>query len=103
MGKVHGSLARAGKVRGQTPKVAKATDKPKKKAGRAKKRIIYNRRFVNVVVGLGKKKGPNSSASPPRARSPSPERRAGRRAPDARGCSHASPHASLPARRADMK
>jgi small subunit ribosomal protein S30e len=69
MGKVHGSLARAGKVRGQTPKVAKATDKPKKKAGRAKKRIIYNRRFVNVVVGLGKKKGPNSS-TPPRATVP---------------------------------
>lgn len=60
-GKVHGSLARAGKVRGQTPKVAKAADKPKKKAGRARKRIVYNRRFVNVVVGLGKKKGPNSN------------------------------------------
>lgn len=60
-GKVHGSLARAGKVRGQTPKVAKATDKPKKKCGRARKRIVYNRRFVNVVVGLGKKKGPNSN------------------------------------------
>jgi small subunit ribosomal protein S30e len=48
-------------VRGQTPKVAKATDKPKKKCGRARKRIVYNRRFVNVVVGLGKKKGPNSN------------------------------------------
>jgi small subunit ribosomal protein S30e len=52
-GKVHGSLARAGKVRGQTPKVAKET-------GRAKKRLQYNRRFVNVVVGVGKKKGPNT-------------------------------------------
>lgn len=61
MGKVHGSLARAGKVRGQTPKVAKSADKPKPKTGRAKKRIIYNRRFVNVVVGMGKKKGPNSN------------------------------------------
>jgi len=60
-GKVHGSLARAGKVRGQTPKVAKNADKPKPKTGRAKKRIIYNRRFVNVVVGMGKKKGPNSN------------------------------------------
>ncbi|KAM7329735.1 hypothetical protein ACRRTK_011348 [Alexandromys fortis] len=34
-GKVHGSLARAGKVRGQTPKVAKQ-EKKKKKTGRAK-------------------------------------------------------------------
>ena len=59
MGKVHGSLARAGKVRGQTPKVPKQ-DKKKKPTGRAMKRIKYNRRFVNVVVGFGKKKGPNS-------------------------------------------
>merc|ERR1712107_359110 len=34
-GKVHGSLARAGKVRGQTPKV-EAQEKKKKKTGRAK-------------------------------------------------------------------
>jgi small subunit ribosomal protein S30e len=61
MGKVHGSLARAGKVRGQTPKVAK-TDKKKQPKGRAHKRIQYNRRFVNVVVGLGKKRGPNSNS-----------------------------------------
>jgi small subunit ribosomal protein S30e len=46
-GKVHGSLARAGKVRGQTPKV-EAGEKKKKKTGRAKRRIQYNRRFVNV-------------------------------------------------------
>ena len=59
MGKVHGSLARAGKVRGQTPKVAKQ-EKKKKETGRAKKRLQYNRRFVNVVVGAGKKKGPNT-------------------------------------------
>merc|ERR1712130_1007493 len=45
-GKVHGSLARAGKVRGQTPKV-EAQEKKKKKTGRAKRRIQYNRRFVN--------------------------------------------------------
>ncbi len=58
-GKVHGSLARAGKVRGQTPKVAKQ-EKKKVMTGRAKKRLQYNRRFVNVVVGMGKKKGPNT-------------------------------------------
>ncbi|KAK3210571.1 hypothetical protein Dsin_015277 [Dipteronia sinensis] len=47
MGKVHGSLARAGKVRGQTPKVA-AQDKKKKPRGRAHKRMQYNRRFVTA-------------------------------------------------------
>jgi small subunit ribosomal protein S30e len=40
---VHGSLARAGKVRSQTPKVDKQ-EKKKKPTGRAKKRILYNRR-----------------------------------------------------------
>ena len=66
-GKVHGSLARAGKVRGQTPKVAKQ-EKAHGKAkndlrGRAKKRMQFNKRYVNVVVGMGGKKvGPNSQA-----------------------------------------
>nr|AQS22694.1 40S ribosomal protein S30 [Pseudodiaptomus poplesia] len=60
-GKVHGSLARAGKVRGQTPK-AEAGEKKKKKTGRAKRRIQYNRRFVNVVETFGRKKGPNSNS-----------------------------------------
>lgn len=46
-GKVHGSLARAGKVRGQTPKVDKQ-DKKKLPKGRAMKRLKYTRRFVNV-------------------------------------------------------
>ncbi|KAM3918581.1 ubiquitin-like FUBI-ribosomal protein eS30 fusion protein [Leptodactylus fuscus] len=57
-GKVHGSLARAGKVRSQTPKVEKQ-EKKKKKTGRAKKRMLYNRRFVNGVPTYGKGKGPN--------------------------------------------
>ncbi|KAF3594518.1 hypothetical protein DY000_02020284 [Brassica cretica] len=48
MGKVHGSLARAGKVRGQTPKVAKQ-DKKKKPRGRAHKRLQHNRRFVTAA------------------------------------------------------
>ncbi len=51
-GKVHGSLARAGKVKNQTPKVEK---KEKKKAkvqrGRAHKRELYVRRCVNVSKG----------------------------------------------------
>ncbi|XP_036129114.1 ubiquitin-like protein FUBI [Molossus molossus] len=59
-GKVHGSLACAGKVRGQTPKVAK--QEKKKKTGRAKRRMQYNRRFVNVVPTFGKKKGPNANS-----------------------------------------
>uniref|UniRef100_A0A0N5ADJ5 40S ribosomal protein S30 n=1 Tax=Syphacia muris TaxID=451379 RepID=A0A0N5ADJ5_9BILA len=62
-GKVHGSLARAGKVRAQTPKVEKQ-EKKKKKTGRAARRIQYNRRFVNIAVsGPGRKRGPNSNAA----------------------------------------
>lgn len=60
-GKVHGSLARAGKVKGQTPKVDKQ-EKKKKKTGRAKRRLQYNRRFVNVVSTFGRRKGPNSNS-----------------------------------------
>ncbi|CRG98661.1 40S ribosomal protein S30, putative [Plasmodium relictum] len=56
MGKVHGSLARAGKVKNQTPKVPKQ-DKKKPLTGRAKKRQLYNRRFSDSI---GRKKGPNS-------------------------------------------
>jgi len=60
MGKVHGGLARAGKVKGQTPKVAKQ-EKHKAATGRYKKRLQYNKRFVNVVPGA-KKVGPNKQA-----------------------------------------
>ncbi|KAG1054094.1 hypothetical protein G6F43_003868 [Rhizopus delemar] len=58
MGKVHGSLARAGKVKSQTPKVAKQ-EKKKAKTGRAKKRQVYNRRFVNVTTQVGGKRRMN--------------------------------------------
>jgi len=37
MGKVHGSLSRAGKVRNQTPKVAKQEDAKKKLQGRSRR------------------------------------------------------------------
>lgn len=60
-GKVHGSLARAGKVKAQTPKVEKQ-EKSKKKTGRAKRRIQYNRRFVNVVQTFGRRRGPNANS-----------------------------------------
>jgi len=61
MGKVHGSLARAGKVKRQTPKVPKM-DKKKKMTGRHKKRMQYARRFVNVIKGPDAKKSPNANA-----------------------------------------
>ncbi|KAG6380346.1 ribosomal protein S30-domain-containing protein [Boletus reticuloceps] len=58
MGKVHGSLARAGKVKAQTPKVEKQ-EKKKNPRGRAKKRMLYNRRFVNVTTLPGGKRRMN--------------------------------------------
>ncbi|XP_050071517.1 FAU ubiquitin-like and ribosomal protein S30 [Anopheles maculipalpis] len=61
-GKVHGSLARAGKVKGQTPKVEKK-EKKKKKTGRAKRRIQYNRRFSSVVQAYGRRRGPNANSA----------------------------------------
>ena len=48
---VHGSLARAGKVKSQTPKVDKQ-EKKKVPKGRAKKRILYNRRYVLDIPPL---------------------------------------------------
>ncbi|KAL1956387.1 hypothetical protein VTO42DRAFT_7370 [Malbranchea cinnamomea] len=62
MGKVHGSLARAGKVKSQTPKV-EPQEKPKQPKGRAKKRMLYTRRFVNVTLTGGKRKmNPNPTS-----------------------------------------
>ncbi|WOO78688.1 40S ribosomal protein S30-B [Vanrija pseudolonga] len=58
MGKVHGSLARAGKVKSQTPKVEKQ-EKKKTPKGRAKKRAQYTRRFVNVTLTPGGKRSMN--------------------------------------------
>ncbi|KAI6646665.1 40S ribosomal protein S30 [Oopsacas minuta] len=62
-GKVHGSLARAGKVKNVTPKVEKQ-DKKKAKTGRAKRREQYKRRFQQQVTGRGgRPKGPNSNSA----------------------------------------
>lgn len=61
-GKVHGSLARAGKVRNQTPKVEKKQEGKKMVKGRAKKRIQYNARVKVVLAPGAKKLGPNSQA-----------------------------------------
>ena len=62
MGKVHGSLARNGKVRNQAPKVAKAERAKKRVCGRAKKRNSYNRRVLAVDPNDKRKKGPNFGA-----------------------------------------
>ncbi|KAK4162326.1 putative cytosolic 40S ribosomal protein Rps30 isoform 2 [Cladorrhinum sp. PSN259] len=60
MGKVHGSLARAGKVKSQTPKVEKQ-EKAKTPKGRAHKRDIYTRRFVNITLAPGGKRKMNAN------------------------------------------
>ncbi|XP_063591842.1 ubiquitin-like FUBI-ribosomal protein eS30 fusion protein [Penaeus indicus] len=59
-GKVHGSLSRAGKVKGQTPVVEKK-EKKKGKTGRAKRRAQYERRlFLATAVSQGSRRGPNA-------------------------------------------
>ncbi|KAK1229915.1 trifunctional dihydropteroate synthetase [Marasmius sp. AFHP31] len=57
---VHGSLARAGKVKSQCPKV-EPQEKKKTPKGRAKKRLLYNRRFVNVTTLPGGKRKMNAN------------------------------------------
>jgi len=62
MGKVHGSLSRAGKVRNATPKV-EPTEKKKKKTGRCALRLKFTKRFQAQQAqgrGRGRKRGPNS-------------------------------------------
>jgi len=56
MGKVHGSLTRAGKVRKQTPKVEKKDTTKKTPVGRAKKRKQYQRRYAVLIPAVGGKK-----------------------------------------------
>jgi len=60
-GKMHGGLARAGKVRKATPKVEKQETTKKQLVGRAKRRLQYNKRFVTSVGSQGRKKSPNSN------------------------------------------
>ncbi len=55
-------MARAGKVRNQAPKVARTERAHKFKTGRAKKRLQYKRRVINVDPKDKKKKGPNFGA-----------------------------------------
>jgi small subunit ribosomal protein S30e len=60
LGKVHGSLSSAGKVRAKTPKVEKK-EKEKKPKGRAYQRLKIKRRFLESGVVFGKPKSPNSN------------------------------------------
>ena len=64
MGKQHGTLAKAGKVRKQTPKVAKM-EKARKPRGRALKRIVYKKNFAPLLPGEKKRKSPNWNAGRP--------------------------------------
>ncbi|KAK2951728.1 putative small subunit ribosomal protein S30e [Blattamonas nauphoetae] len=57
MGKVHGALSRAGKVRDHTPKVEK-TATHKKPTGRNKIRVVYKKRFAVIAPGQ-RRDGPN--------------------------------------------
>ncbi|KAI0426705.1 ribosomal protein s30 [Xylaria sp. FL1042] len=59
---LQGSLARAGKVRSQTPKV-EPVEKPEPAKGRAHKRLIYTRRFTNSSAAAGGKRKMNPSPS----------------------------------------
>jgi small subunit ribosomal protein S30e len=68
MGKQHGTLAKAGKVRKQTPKVAKQ-DKPRKPRGRAFKRNLYRKKFAPLLPGQ-KRKQPNWNAGRPEVPAP---------------------------------
>ena len=56
----HGGLAKAGKVRKQTPKVPKQARTTKKTVGRAKLRGKYNKRFF--LMKQTKQKGFNPQA-----------------------------------------
>ena len=51
MGKQHGSLARAGKVKNQTQKVEPAKNTAKDMTGRSKKRYLFNKRYANLKTG----------------------------------------------------
>merc|ERR1712198_654763 len=61
-GKVHGSLARAGKVKGQTPKVDKQ-EKKKAKTGRAKRRMQYNRGSSTSFPLSARRRDPTPTAN----------------------------------------
>ena len=58
MGKVHGSLAQAGKVRTHTPKVERQ-EKREGVKGRARLRLQYSKRFLTENPSGRRRVGPN--------------------------------------------
>jgi small subunit ribosomal protein S30e len=60
MGKVHGSITLAGKVRNQTPKIPKKEIQEKPVLGRARLRKSYNKRVLGVSQDSRQTVGPNS-------------------------------------------
>jgi small subunit ribosomal protein S30e len=62
MGKIHGSLSHAGKVRNSTSKVPKKEVKVKPVLGRAHVRKLYNKRVLGVNPDTRRKIGPNSQS-----------------------------------------
>ena len=52
MGKVHGSLSSAGKVRNQTPKIEKK-EKKRPVTGRARRRTVFRRRYAKISKAGG--------------------------------------------------
>ncbi len=58
MGKKHGGLNQVGKVRAQTPKVAKQVRTSKRVTGRAKKRKLFENRFNQRSEDQQKQKKP---------------------------------------------
>ena len=63
MGKQHGTLAKAGKVRKQTPKFAKQ-EKKRRPTGRSLKRVKFDKNFTPIAPGQ-KKRSPNWNAGNP--------------------------------------
>jgi len=53
-------MARAGKVRNQTPKVEKTERAKKRVTGRAKKRLQYKKRIINVDPMKRRRRVPTS-------------------------------------------
>jgi len=60
MGKMHGGIAKCGKVKGQTPKVER-TSTVRKRNGRVRKRNQYAR-LLSKVKTKGRMPGPNNNA-----------------------------------------
>ena len=59
---MHGSLTKNGRVRNMAPKVPKQERARKKVMGRAKKRLQYTKRILQVDPKDKRKRGPNAGS-----------------------------------------